>query len=350
MIERFAQFGGTGGQSHPFSPGGSPLFRGGPSGGGGYGINEFGSDLGLDAIMSRTHRPGILGSDKPLETLLEIFHESIEKDAEPYLLSFDERIQLKRKKKIRSKEQNLKDERQRSESKIDQIKEKYKTIEDLLSQSRKNESVDFDKFASAYDEKNLELKLKSQHSNESSFTRTPSTPPLVNSALTSTNEFDRNELADARLSYPFTGQDYHYRPEDGFEKYQKQLSDPIFPNIHNMENDTLLTNYPNSAENTSYSAPNEFKDLSSQLTAPSKSNDLSLSEKIEKLKKKINPKRLETELGQLDWDEKTRGRWPERSLSNQTPYKNDGKGSLENTSLAGPGPAGAGVYPIAGYL
>ena len=75
---RLAQFGGVGGQYAPNSPGGSPMFQGGQSGYAGYAQNNFSGDIPMDDLMGRYRKSDILGFERPLESLLEIFHESLE--------------------------------------------------------------------------------------------------------------------------------------------------------------------------------------------------------------------------------------------------------------------------------
>ena len=134
MNKRLANFGGVGGQSTPFSPGSAPQFNGGGSGYAGYGVNSFSGDVSMDDLMGRFRKPDVLGFERPLESLLEAFHEDLEKDAEPYLLTFEERMKLDTKKKIRRKEQELKDiaNGERDNHKIFEIKKKINTVEELL--------------------------------------------------------------------------------------------------------------------------------------------------------------------------------------------------------------------------
>ena len=356
MSKRFAQFGGSGGQTSPFAPGGSPEFRGGPSGTSGFGINDFSQDLGLDSIISRTHKSDILGFERPLETLLEIFHDQLEQDAPPYLLTFDERMKLDTKKKIRSKEQWLHDVgKEKDTEPIEPIKKKLKTVEQLLSKFRKNEDKDFSKLASvsAYEEGSLDTKLNKLHQNgpDSFYRREPSFKALDES-LESVDDYDSEgdsmNLKKTRLTYPFTGQDYHYEQSDGPDKYwNEELSDKKFPNIHDQFEPGLLMNYPSPVDDTTHSDASKLYDLTSPMTEESKNNNQTLEDKLTKLKKKHNPKTLETQFGFLDWNKNTKEQWPEY---NATPYPNDGFGTVENAELAGPGPAGAGAYPIAGYL
>ena len=361
MSKKFAQFGGTGGQYAPFAPGGSPEFRGGPSGYANYNINNFSQDLSLDTLMSRTHKPNILGFERPLESLLEMFHDDLEKNAEPYLLDQTEREKLKLKKKIRNKEQYLHDlsHPEEKEDKKKNIIEKFKTVEELLSQFRKNENIDFSKFASVVDEINegsLDAKLNKLHTNNpDSFYRRETSLPALDQSLESTQDYDSEgdtlNLKKTRLTEPFTGNDVHYTQEDGLDKYQKDLMNPYYPNEHNMSDSELLMNYHDTAENEYHVAPNTFADLSSNVTNESLKNNQSLQSKLDKLKKKYpNPKTLETSLGEIDWDKWLRGTQYDRNVTYQTPYEPDGFGTVSNPESLGPGPAGGGAYPIAGYL
>src|ERR1700689_3079592 len=111
MAKKVAYFGGVGGQYAPYSPGGSPTFRGGPSGNAGVGINNFGADESLDQIMSRTNKPDLFGFERSMASILEAFHDGVELDSEPYLLTWEERIKLDTKKKIHNKEQALRSQR-----------------------------------------------------------------------------------------------------------------------------------------------------------------------------------------------------------------------------------------------
>jgi hypothetical protein len=363
MSKRFAQFGGTGGQYQPFSPGGSPEFRGGPSGYANFNVNNFSHDLSLDTLMSRTHKPNILGFERPLECLLEMFHDDLERDAEPYLLNQQEREKLNFKKKIRNKHQYLYDlahpEKTNDNENNKKIIKKLKTVEELLSKFRKNENIDFSKFASVYDEVNegsLDTKLNKLHKNNpDSFYRREPSLPAYDESLEPTQDYDSEgdslNLKKTRLTEPFTGQDPQYKPQDGLDKYQKDLMNPYFPNEHNLVDSELLMNYPDTAENEYHVAPNTFADLTSNTTPESTNNNLTLQQKLQKLKKKYpTQEQLETGLGKLDWDENTKGTTYDRNVTYQTPYAPDGFGTISNPASVGPGPAGAGAYPIAGYL
>jgi uncharacterized protein (TIGR03643 family) len=124
MSIRLGQFGGVGGQYAPNAPGGSPNFQGGTSGYAGYGVNNFSGDISMDDLMGYYRKPDILSFERPLESLLETFHDNLEKDAEPYLLDFDERVKLNLRKKIRNKEQHLKDLATEKVKEPEAIKEK----------------------------------------------------------------------------------------------------------------------------------------------------------------------------------------------------------------------------------
>jgi hypothetical protein len=366
MAKRLAQFGGTGGQNSPYAPGGSPIFRGGPSGYSGYGVNDFSRDLGLDLIISRSHKPGMFGSEKPFETLLEMFHDDVEKNAEPYLLTFEEREKLSLKKKIRNKEQYIHDLAYKNDKEsTNEIPKKLKTIEELLTYRRKDENKDFSKYASAYEditEGSLDSKLNKFHINGDSYYRKENSPKMNMDQLPTISEYDAEgndlNLTKNRLTQPFTGNEFHYEDSDGADKYwngeisgRKDGNDlSIYPTQTSGFEPELLMNYPDTSENVTHQAPNYFKDLSSEITPKSKQNNQTLEKKLEELKKKINPKKLETSLGKIDWDEWAKGTAYERNVTDQTGYGADGFGTVSNPALVGPGPAGAGVYPIAGYL
>jgi len=359
MNKKFAQFGGTGGQYQPFSPGGSPEFRGGPSGYANFNVNNFSHDLGLDTLMSRTHKPNAIRRDLPLETMLEMFHEFLESDAEPYLLDQQEREKLKLKKKIRNKHQYMHDLANQPSKKEEKIQNKLKTVEELLSQFRKNEKIDYSKFASAVDEINegsMDTKLNKLHKNTpESFYRRETSLPAYDLSLEPTDDYDSEgdtlNLKKTRLTEPFTGMDVQYKQQDGLDKYQKDLMNPYYPNEHNMADSELLMNYPDTSENEYHVAPNTFADLSSNVTQESKKNNLNLEQKLQKLKKKYpTQSQFETSLGELDWDKNTKGTAYDRNVTYQTPFAPDGFGTVSNPSSVGPGPAGSGAYPIAGYL
>jgi hypothetical protein len=365
MSKRLAQFGGTGGQNSPFSPGGSPIFRGGPSGQSGYGVDDFSRDLGLDIIISRTHKPNILGSEKPLETLLETFHNDIEKNSEPYLLTFEEREKLNLKKKIRNKEQYLHDLAHKKDNSIQQkITNKLQTVEEMLSKRRKNEDKDFSKYASVYEEiaeSGMNSKLIKDHTNGDSFYRKENSPKMNMDQLPTVDEYDDDgnglNLTKTRLTQPFTGNEFHYEDSTGADEYwngeisgRKEGNDlSLYPTQTSGFEPELLMNYPDAAENINHAAPNYFKDLSSEITPESKQNG-TLEKKLEQLKKKHNPKKLETSFGNIDWDAWTRGEYPERNQTSETGYPTDMSGLPINPASVGPGPAGAGAYPIAGYV
>ncbi len=312
---RLSNFGGVGGQSNPFMPGGSPLFRGQSSGMEGYGINDFSTDSSLDDLMGGYRlSDGITRDEKPLESLLEIFHDNLENDAQAYILSPMEREKLKRKKKIRAKEQYLADMRMPQEhSKKNTVEEKFETVENLLEEFRQNNNVDFSKNASS--------------DRVSGFRRTPITPiKLDERYLTTEEEWDNNPLAKARLTEPFTGIVPQYELGEGVDEYIEALNNPTFPDIHNGANANLNINY----EMEVYK-PHVYKVETidnSPITEDSKNNNQSLESKLEKLKKSYpNLGRLDPGMFYgIDWDEKIHGRYPERGVVNNSPYRNDTMG------------------------
>lgn len=316
MSKREANFGGVGGQSSPFSPGASPIFRGKPSGSVGYGVNDFSSDSSMDDIMGRFRNPNILGNfERPLENLLETFHSYLEDDIKEYLLSPEEREQLKRKKKIRDKEQHIKDlSNKKPEQQLDFIKNKLETIEDLLENFRKNTNIDFGKSASS--------KFAAD-----SYRRTPIDLPTVDETLTDDEEWEDNELAKARLTEPFTGIAPQYELGKGVDKYIEDLNNPTFPDNHNMQNATLNINYEMESQSP-HSYQGNLVDESSPITPKSIQNNQTLESKLQALKKA--PKgigRLDPDMFYgLDWDEKLKGRYPQRGYTSDTPWGNDTMG------------------------
>ena len=346
MNKRLANFGGVGGQASPFSPGASPLFRGSPSGNAGYGINNFSADASLDALMSRSNKPYIFGFERPLENLLETFHDNIEKDSEPYLLDFDERQQLSRKRKIRDKEQYLKNirDKDKTEKNKEEIIKKLHTVEDLLENMRKNQNIDFTKNASMQlrlepdDLNSINNKLDKQHKNgPDSFYRTEGSLPLLDQYLPSVDDYKDEEnslsITNNRLTEPFTGIVPQYKTQDGLDKYIEQINNPTFPDKHNMENDTLLMNTPDPGESTNYSVQGTFLKEPSPITPESKNNNQTLESKLSKLKNNnLDIKRLFMP-GGLDWDKKTRGNWDNNRT--ETPYQDDTLGTVENTQEIG---------------
>jgi hypothetical protein len=345
MGKKVAFFGGVGSQPSSFSPGGSPFGRGGP-GGGGNGINDFSGDVSLDQLISRANLPDILGFERPMESLLELFHENVESDATPYLLSFEERQQLNKKKKIRHKEHYLKTLREEgnNEDKIVKIVKKLKTIENLLEKVRKNQDVDFVKNASMdFDETPMDWQLDKLHTTkDDSYYRTQNSPPLLDQFLPSVDEYkdDGNPLSltNARLTEPWTGQDPQYKPEDGVDKYVEELNNPYFPNMHNMSDSNLLINVTDPTQNNDHVNRSTPYNGSSTMTDEAQKPNMTMEEKLSKLKKN-NPSidRLDPDMfGAIDWDKMTKGNWKERTDANQTPYENDGLGgNLTNTQAIG---------------
>lgn len=347
MGKKFAMFGGVGGQNSPFSPGSSPLFNG--HGGSGYGVDNFGSDASLDALMARSHKPYVLGNfERPIESLLETFHDDLENDAEGYLLDFDERLKLDKKKKIRNKEQYLKSLRDKEEAneKTEQIITRLKTVERLLDEFRKNDGIDFTKNASVklaamdIDEIPMEHNFEKLHKNEDSFYRTKGSPPLMDKFLPTVNEYKAEgnplNLTNNRLTEPFTGIAPHYTPEDGLDAYIKQLNNPQNIDMHANFEGLMTTENPQ--ENTTHSVQGTLFDEPSPITPESKKQNITLEEKLEKMKQQggWDPNRLDPDMfTALDWDNKSKGTWKERTKTNQTPYQGDTLGNLEQPEEIG---------------
>jgi hypothetical protein len=297
--------------------------------------------------MSRSNRPNILGFERPFENLLETFHENVEEDSIPYLLDFDERMSLKKKKKIRAKEAYLKSLRDKEEPEKDKrtsvLESKIKTVEDLLENMRRNQNIDFIKNAAMklpvnLDDFNLDTKLNKQHVNEpNSLYRRRNSPGTVDDYLPSVDEHvdESNSLSipGNQFTEPFTGIVPQYNPVDGLNKYIEQINNPTFPDKHNMENDTLLMNTPDPGANIDYSVSGSLANDGSPVTPRSKNNNQTLEQKLEQLKKNnLDIKRLFMP-GGLDWDKKTRGNW--NNNRTETPYQDDTLGTVENTQAIG---------------
>lgn len=327
MSKRLANFGGVGGQYSPFSPGGSPLFRGGPSGYAGYGINNFSGDVSLDDLMGRYRKPDVLGDyERPLETLLETFHDNLETDIPSYLLSPEERNELSVKKKIRNKEQYIKNLSKPKYKDNSNVLKKLHTVEDLLEDFRKNTKVDFSKFA-AYtypDEAPLEIRLKNEFNSPDSFRRERTSLPTNDNQLISYEEYKNDPMANAQYTEAFTGIAPQYELGKGVDKYIDNLNNPTFPENHNMQNSTLLINTPNESQ-TFHNHEGSYYDLPSPVTQESKKNNLTLEQKLQKLKKSPkNLDRLDPDfLKGIHWDEYLKGI---DGKDNQTPWGNDGMG------------------------
>ena len=317
MSKRIANFGGVGGQPSPYTPGSSPSFKGGPSGGG---VNEFGADESLDTLMSRSHKPGIFGFERSMASILEAFHDGIEQDSEPYLLTFDERIKLDIKKKIRNKEEYLKELRNKeNQIEINDVSEKIQkrleTVEDMLEYFRKNTHVDFSKNAS--------------RKADTSYYRRPSSLPLNDDFLATTDEYDDDSnpinLTKNRLTFAPTGNTPQYRPEDGVDKYIEENNSKNLPWMHQQFEGLINTGDIGYEDfNTSTLETSSINDGGSPITPESKDNNLSIEQRIEKMKPasegigRLDPSMTKT----IDWDEKLRGKYPERGVSKISPYWN----------------------------
>ena len=91
---KIAQYGGVGGggTSSPYSPGGSPIGKGGYNPGG-WDINALIEDISFEHFLARTHNPVDPSEDRNIENRLEIFHRFSEDDTIP----FEELLSSKRK-------------------------------------------------------------------------------------------------------------------------------------------------------------------------------------------------------------------------------------------------------------
>lgn len=145
---KIAQFGGIGGggTASPYSPGGSPIGKGGYNPGG-WDINAFIEDISFEHFLARTHNPVDPSEERNIEVRLEIFHRFSEDDTIPFELTPRERYKKKVKEEIEKHEKFLQDagNRLRNNS-VKFIKEHYKPknehvvgIEELLSSKRKYE-------------------------------------------------------------------------------------------------------------------------------------------------------------------------------------------------------------------
>jgi len=312
MSIRLGQYGGVGGQYAPFSPGGSPNFRGGPSGYAGYGVNNFSGDTSMDDLMGFYRKPDILSFDRPIESLLETFHDNLELDAEPYLLDFDERTKLNLKKKIRNKEQYIKN-LGKEKPKENPIPKKIKTVEELLHEFRRNDDIDFNKLASK----------------TSSYYRPKTAPPHLEQFLPTVKEYEAENnplnLTGNKLKRPWLGPyDPIYEPEDRIDKYIQEKQSPERIDMHAYFTGLMDAWQPGTSP--SFNNPKPLYDLPSAVTPESKKNNISLESKLEALKN--NPNNLGgqgTNLEYtLDWDRMLKGQYPERGVTNEGPYTNSG--------------------------
>jgi len=104
---RVAQFGGVGGggQVSPFSPGGSPIGRGGKNRGG-HEINLYvDEDANFDKLLRRTHQD-FDGRDVNLESRLTPQHRHYEESI-PYVLTPEERMRAKLRAQLHNYKQSL---------------------------------------------------------------------------------------------------------------------------------------------------------------------------------------------------------------------------------------------------
>lgn len=333
MGKKFAQYGGVGGQYAPYSPGGSPLFRGGPSGGGGYGVNSFAGDTSLDNLMGYHRKPEALGFEKPLETMLETFHDDIEADIVGYLLDEEERKNLKRRKSIRVKEQFIKDlgkQKEKPKRSLD-LKDNKETVEDMLEEFRMNTGVDFNKMAQVANSTDMSIEEQLQIGNKkpNSYYRRPNSLPMNEVYLPTVEEHEDKgnplSIQGNQFTQPFTGIAPQYEYGKGVDNYIAELNNPTFPDNHAYA--PTLDNFPDESQ-LPHQYTGSHEDLGSKVTEESKKNNQPLERKLEKMKK--SPKNLnrldQDEFYGLDWDEMLKGKWPQRNMTNEGPYTNDTMG------------------------
>jgi hypothetical protein len=144
---KIAQYGGVGGGgTAPYSPGGSPIGKGGYNPGG-WDVNSFTEDISFEHFLARTHNPPDPSEERNIENRLEIFHRFSEDDVAPFTLTPRERYKKKVKEEIEKHEKFLQDASNRlKNNSVNFIKEHYKPqnehvtgIEQLLSSRRKYE-------------------------------------------------------------------------------------------------------------------------------------------------------------------------------------------------------------------
>ncbi len=140
-----SQFGGIGGggSGSPFSPGRSPIGRGGNNSGG-YEINvQWADDKTLEKLISRTHIDQDL-SDKNIESRLTPQHQYAE-EVKNYLLTPAERLREKFRAELHAYKKSLEEHADSlHKNSVEYIKEHYKpkaehitTLEDQLKARRK---------------------------------------------------------------------------------------------------------------------------------------------------------------------------------------------------------------------
>lgn len=273
---KVAQYGGVGGQASPYAPGSSPMNNAG-GGAESWGVNQFGIDLGLDTIISRTHRPLPIDPDSNMEQRVSDYHDNYEEDMVPYVLSFDERMDLKHRAQIRNRERYL-EMKAKGVIPINELSNKqgYLTLEEQniskhLNKNNKSEFEDANppqdrpsryhysskqaqNLQSQIQEKNKINKQK-QFDNPLSIyenNNTNNDEVIVNRGVNTTfnpNDGNEKETAnelgayDNRITQPFTGQDVTYNPEDGIDQYLRDLTKSTFIN-ENAGVPTLSYSYP----------------------------------------------------------------------------------------------------------
>jgi len=144
---RLAYYGGVGGSgSGAWSPGSSPIGRGG-SNPGGWDINPVVADKSFDAHLETVRSFTFEVNDKNIEKRMEHFHQYNETDSIPYNLTPEERRRLKLRETIRKKNEYLEEAANRIDTNsVNFINENFgpkdehiTSLEELLSTRRKYE-------------------------------------------------------------------------------------------------------------------------------------------------------------------------------------------------------------------
>lgn len=222
-----SQYGGVGGQASPWTPGASPVGGGNPSGYEGYGVNDFGIDITLDSIMSRTHDPAPIEPENNMEQRLSSQHKDYEKDMIPYILTFEERLELKTKQKIRNRERYLAEKAKSIFPKVTVQKNIAEvTMEEMLDKRHENQDL-----KSEFEDKNPDQIKPSRYHPVLSFKKQSD---VINRGTTTVfgpheEDDEREEAGDLsveknRLTQPFNGNGTFYTPEDGIDEYLRGIT------------------------------------------------------------------------------------------------------------------------------
>ena len=123
-----------------------------------------------------------------------------------------------------------------------------------------------------------------------------------------------------------------YKPEDGVDKYIEEQNNPQFPDMH--AGVEILSDYPFPGDTGNHSVKNTLFTEPSAVTEQSKDNRQPLEKKLQKLKKApFNIGRLDPDMfNAIDWDKRLKGDYPERGITSETPYANDGLGGYSTTN------------------